>query len=132
MYKVESRTTKASPKIACDAMVCRFKATEEPAGLLGPARDGGCKTQKLANYLKLFNLLKPLWAPEPGQSDPGHSAAVYSFDLTWKPGPGGTRKANRRRVGQRRYLPVSVINIYIYTNKEICNHRSLCFVTTDG
>ena len=55
MYKVESRTTKASPKIACDAMVCRFKATEEPAGLLGPARDGGCKTQKLANYLKLFN-----------------------------------------------------------------------------
>jgi len=115
MYKVESRTTKASPKIACDAMVCRFKATEEPAGLLGPARDGGCKTQKLANYLKLFNLLKPLWAPEPGQSDPGHSAAVYSFDLTWKPGPSGTLKANRRRVGQRRYLPVSVINIYIYT-----------------
>ena len=53
MYKVESRTTKASPKIACDAMVCLFKATEEPAGLLGPARDGGCKTQKLANYLQL-------------------------------------------------------------------------------
>jgi hypothetical protein len=78
MNKVESRALKASPKIACDVEHCL--SLQSLAGLLlklGPAMDRrrGCKTQKLANYLE-FNLFKPLWAPEPGQPDPGHSTAV--------------------------------------------------------
>ncbi len=45
MYKVESRTIKASPKIAY--MACLFKTTDEQAGLLGPAMDRclGYKTE---------------------------------------------------------------------------------------
>ncbi len=60
-------------------MICLFSSKQGPS--YGPLPR--VQNSETCIFLK-FNLFKQLWAPEPGQSEPGqsgHTPAVYSLDL---------------------------------------------------